>query len=88
MTTELKRPRPNTHGERTLRHLETHRGITSLEAIELYGNTRLSATIFNLRKMGYNIVSVERECPTRYGKTTDVAEYQLIKDETKQGGLF
>lgn len=88
MAKTLKRPKPNTHGERTLHYLETHRGITSLEAIELFGNTRLSATIFNLRKMGYNIVSVEQECPTRYGKTTDVAEYRLIKEENKQGGLF
>lgn len=85
---KLKRPRPNTHGARVLDYLETHRGITSLEAIELFGNTRLAATIFNLRAKGYNIVSIERECPTRYDKTTDVAEYRLIKDETKQGGLF
>lgn len=85
---KLKRPRPNTHGERVLNYLETHRGITSLEAIEMFGNTRLSATIFNLRKMGYNIVSIDHKCPTRYDKTTEVAEYRLIKDETRQGGLF
>lgn len=76
----LKRPRPNTHGERTLHYLENHRGITSMEAIELFGNTRLSATIFNLRKMGYNIVTIEHECETRYDKTTNVAEYRLIQD--------
>ena len=85
---ELKRPRPNTHGERILAYLETHRGITSLEAINLFGNTRLSATIFNLRKMGYNIVPVEQMCHTRYEKDTKVAEYRLIKDENKEGGLF
>lgn len=85
---KVKRPRPNTHGERVLNYLETHRGITSLEAIELFGNTRLSATIYNLRKMGYNIVSIDHECPTRYGKIAEVSEYQLIKDETMQGGLL
>ena len=84
----LRRPRPNTHCERVLNYLENHRGITSMEAIEMFGNTRLSSTIYSLRNMGYNIVSIDRVCPTRYGKTTDVAEYQLIKDETKQGGLF
>ena len=83
MVKTKKRPRPNTHGERTLHYLETHRGITSLEAIELFGNTRLSSTIHNLRKMGYNIITVDRECETRYGKTSDFGEYQLIKDETE-----
>jgi hypothetical protein len=77
-----KRPRPNTHGERTLQYLETHRGITSMEAIELFGNTRLSSTIHNLRKMGYNIVTVDRECETRYEKISNFGEYRLIKDET------
>lgn len=84
----LKRPRPNTHGERVLNYLETHRGITSLEAIELFGNTRLSATIHSLRKMGYNIVTVECSCNTRYNTVAEFGEYQLIKEETKQGGLF
>lgn len=77
---KLKRPRPNTHGERVLNYLETHRGITSLEAIELFGDTRLSSTIHNLRKKGYTIVTVERECNTRYGTATEFGEYQLTKD--------
>ena len=40
-----------------LEHLKNHVGITSMEAIDLYGATRLSAIIFNLRKYGYNIKS-------------------------------
>lgn len=38
-----------------LKHLQINRTITSMEAINLYGATRLSAIIFNLRKKGYNI---------------------------------
>ena len=40
-----------------LRHLQEHGSITSMEAIELYHCTRLSAQIFLLRKEGYVIVN-------------------------------
>ena len=93
MDTTLKRPNKGTHGNRILCYLETHHGITSLEAIQLFGNTRLSATIFSLRKLGYNIISVDKECKNRYGEKTTVTEYQLIdprehKPHVKIGGLF
>jgi len=40
-----------------LRHLKQHRHITSWEAITKYHITRLSAKIYNLRQLGYNITS-------------------------------
>lgn len=60
-----------------LEHLKTHTGITSMEAIENYGATRLSAIIFNLRKRGYDIVNVDRECVDRYGHNCQFVEYRL-----------
>jgi hypothetical protein len=58
-------------------HLQSGRGITSIEAFELYGATRLSAIIFNLRKYGMNIVNVDRECTDRYGNKCSFVEYRL-----------
>ena len=51
--------------------------ITSLEAIQLYGATRLSAIIFNLRKYGMNIETVMVEFTDRYGSKAQYAKYIL-----------
>jgi len=44
-----------TQNELILKHLKEYGGITSLEAIQEYGITRLSARIYDLRKEGYSI---------------------------------
>ena len=62
-------------------HLQSGKGITSMEAFEMYGATRLSAIIFNLRKYGMNIVNVNRECTDRYGNKATFVEYRLAKGE-------
>lgn len=41
--------------QKVLEHLQKHGSITSLEAIDLYGATRLSGIIYNLKKK--NILS-------------------------------
>lgn len=65
-----------THRERLLKWFdEVKPTITSLESITELGNTRLSATVFNLRDEGYNIESVDKKVPTRWGKDTIVTEY-------------
>ena len=52
--------------------------ITSLEAIEKFGITRLSAVIFNIEKMTGKAPN-RRMIPVlnRYGKTVRVAEYWI-----------
>lgn len=62
-------------------HLQSGRGITSMEAFEMYGATRLSSIIFNLRKSGMNIVNVDRECTDRYDNKCNFVEYRLAKGE-------
>ena len=62
-----------------LEHLKTHRGITSMQAFELYGITRLSGRIFDLRKAGHNIVSIDRDVTNRYGEKCRVAEYRVCE---------
>lgn len=64
-----------------LKYLQTHKGITSIQAIEKFGATRLSAIIFDLRKKGYNIVTITKEGENRYGESVRFAEYRLIKDK-------
>lgn len=61
-------------------HLLEHGSITSWEAIEKYGATRLSAIIFNLRKQGYDIRTIMREEADRYGNTCQYANYVLKGD--------
>lgn len=62
-----------------LNHLKENKGITSLEAIQLYGITRLSARIHDLRDMGVKIISKPKKVLMRTGKTTTVSEYSLVR---------
>lgn len=66
-----------TKTEKVLKHLEEYKTITSWQAIQLYGATRLSAIIFNLRKKGYNIVSKRENFVDRYGDESSFAVYTL-----------
>ena len=56
-------------------HLIEKGSITSWEAIQLYGATRLSAIIFNLRKRGMNIESIMVEFTDRFGSKSQYAKY-------------
>lgn len=63
-----------------LKYLQTYGKITSFEAIQFFGATRLSAIIFELRKRGYPIETVMRSVKNRYGKTSNIAVYHLRKE--------
>lgn len=60
-----------------LQWLQTHASISSMEAIDNFGATRLSAIIFNLRKAGHNIETVMCEGRDRFGNQTRFARYYL-----------
>ena len=61
-----------------LHYLKTHkRGITSMQAITLFGATRLSDIIFRLRKEGYEIETEQITTKNRYGHVTTFARYRL-----------
>lgn len=64
-----------------LKYLQTHKGITSMQAIEKFGATRLSAIIFDLKRKGYNIVTIMKDGENRYGESVRFAEYRLIKEK-------
>lgn len=65
--------------KKVLEHLEKHGHITSIEAIDLYGATRLSAIIFNLRNQGYSIETVYVPFTDRFGTETQYGKYILNK---------
>lgn len=61
-----------------LQHLQSKGNITSMEAIELYGATRLSAIIFCLREHGYNIITQKVDGVNRYGNKMKYARYLYL----------
>ncbi len=83
MATQKKAPKNKT--EAVLRHLQSKKykhSITSVQAINLYGATRLSDIIFKLRKRGYDIVSQDK-LPMKdiYGNISYFTKYVLVEDE-------
>ena len=69
---------------RVLEHLEKYGTITSIEAINKYGCTRLSHYIYLLRNEDYNIISNYKNVRTRYGFPATIAVYTLA--EGKENG--
>jgi len=57
-----------------LDYFQKNKTITSWEAIEEFGATRLSAIIYNLRKK-YTINGVDKIFTDKYGNTSTFTEY-------------
>ena len=68
-----------------MNHLLTHGEITSMEAYELYGCTRLAALIFDFRHMGYKISTLEEKGKNRFGESTKYARYVMSKENRYKG---
>lgn len=66
-------------GEMIKKHLIKRGSITSWEAIKLYGCTRLSAKIYNLREEGFDIKTDHVTKKNRYGYPVTFAKYILQK---------
>lgn len=70
-----------------LNHLKSGKSITSLDAINLYSATRLSAIIFILRNRGYDIATLTKTITDKYGNKCHLAEYKLIDADLNVGGF-
>lgn len=66
---------------RILNHLEKNGSITSMEAFQLYGITRLAARIKELRDRGYDVVTLTMDSVNRYGEIVRYAKYVLRRNE-------
>jgi len=60
-----------------LAHLRERGSITSKEAIDTYGITRLSGRIYDLRRMGNAISASSEKVLDRFGSERRVARYRL-----------
>lgn len=67
--------------DRILWHLRTVGPITPVDAVVLYGCTRLSARIHDLRQRGQEIRSRPVQLTNRYGEDVSYNEYYLPGEE-------
>lgn len=68
-----------TQKELILDYLKRHKasGISDTEARDIFGIRRLSGRILDLRRDGYEIITVWKNGKTRYGKKTRYGIYKL-----------
>lgn len=74
-----------TKTQAVLEWLKTYTSISSMEAINNFGATRLSAIVFNLRKRGYNIETVMVDGRDRFGNQMRFARYYLRDSPVDSG---
>ena len=67
------------HEAVVLQHFSKYKYLSSMQAFDLYGITRLSATIYDLRQKGIKIGSVWRTVINRYGNQVRYMDYYLEK---------
>lgn len=68
----------DTQVRRVLRFMREHGSITSLQAIDAFGCTRLAAVIHTIRHVWHIDIEMEMvEVPNRYGETCRVARYKF-----------
>lgn len=79
-----------TQEDRVLQFMKDTGSITSWQAIQQFGITRLSAKIFNLRREGHEITNKMIFSKNRYGEPIHFVEYQLgdIKKNKFLDGLY
>lgn len=65
---------------RILRHLNDYGSITPLEAMEQYGIMRLGARIWDIKQLGYNVVTMIEKAINRYGEPVHYARYALKRE--------
>jgi len=70
--------RANSQREAVQMHLINKRSITSLEAIKLYGCTRLASVIYRLRRDGMTIETKAVNFINSFGNASSYAKYEII----------
>jgi hypothetical protein len=75
---KVYKDRENTKHFQVKKHLIEKGWIDSWTAIELYGATRLSAIIFNLRNSGHNIDSINNSAYDRNQELCNFTTYKYI----------
>ena len=68
-----------TQKSEVLKFMQRHTGITSYQAIQHFGATRLSDIIYRLDKEGYEIAKTQITKRNRYGHPVTYTKYSLVK---------
>lgn len=68
-----------TQNQLILNHLSKYKTITTIQAFELYGITRLPSRIFDLRESGHKIGMIWENNINRFGLPTRYRKYFIIK---------
>lgn len=66
-----------TQKSEVLKYMQKHTGITSLQAIQHFGATRLPDIIYRLEKEGHKFVKTKITKKNRYGHTVTYTKYSL-----------
>lgn len=66
---------------RVLGYMQEFGSITSLQAFQDLGVTRLAAVIFNLKKAGVPIVKAMQVSINRWGEEVHFAKYFIVTEE-------
>lgn len=74
----------DTQTRRIREWLESGKTLTSKDAWEKWGVTRLSAIIFNLRREGLNIATSTEESENRYGEPVRYGRYKMLDKEVTE----
>lgn len=73
-----------TQTQAIINHMREYGGITSKEAFENYGATRLSGIIYRLKHQGYTITKTSETCITRFGQIVTYARYSIAEDDESE----
>lgn len=76
-----------TQNQLVLEYLQNFGSITSLEAYDNLGVTRISARIYDLRNDGHHIEDEYVKVPRRNGETTSVKKYTLVRKKQTELAL-
>lgn len=67
--------------EMVLEYLKTHKkGMTSLDAFNLFGIMQMPKRIWILKKLGYKIETKTETGVNRYGKPVHYTRYTLVEE--------
>lgn len=89
-TITIQKHEVKTQRQMVMWHLANKKSITSWEAIQNYGITRLAHHILTLRREGHEILTTPESVKTRFGSQTTIAKYEYVEPQPtfNQSKLF
>lgn len=76
-----------TQKNEVLNYLKTHDTMTAKEAYDKFGAERLAAIVFDFRKRGHVIDSIDCTGKNRYGGTTTFTKYKYVEFNGKDNTI-